>query len=180
MMRLHWIETTGGPHLLAPVETLSSWRGAEGWHDSVPEDASDYARACRIKGWLGKIQSGDGEAVVLGNEPGVVAWIPEDDTSGVLVRWIGCDSEETIFDLLASRRPNHGFDSVSKLDTESEEFDTGPSGKMTLLDSSDSGYDGMFERYTFVMRPGRYRITASYVDTDLCTLLLMDVKHISR
>jgi hypothetical protein len=64
---------------------------------------------------------------------------------------------------------------VSKFDTESEESDTGPSGEMKLLDSSDSGCGGIADRQIFALRPGRYRIIASHEESNDRMLLLTDV-----
>jgi hypothetical protein len=51
--QFHLVETTGGPHIITAVENLAKWRGIEGWTgDRELEDSSDYARACRVKGWL--------------------------------------------------------------------------------------------------------------------------------
>src|SRR5665213_1349111 len=58
--KFQWIDTLGGPHILAPAESLRGWRGADGWQDNEPDDPSDYSRACRTGDrWLNLISSQD-------------------------------------------------------------------------------------------------------------------------
>jgi hypothetical protein len=70
MSRAHrWIETYGGPHLLLAEELRFCWRGIEGWDDhNDPKDLSDYARACRVKTWLGTLPCNGGTALVLSGD----------------------------------------------------------------------------------------------------------------
>jgi len=175
--QFHWIGTTGGPHILAPKELLPEWRGVEGWRDNGPDDDSDYARACAITEWLGKIRCGQGNVVVLSGDFGHTAWIPDmTDDSGVLVTWIGCDSEEAILAYL------HGENLRSQNRSPNEEvleFETGPSGVLTLFDSSEYGEKARSNRATFKLRPGHYRIVASSVQTAECIMVLRKVSRLS-
>jgi hypothetical protein len=65
----------GGPHLLLPDYLRGAWRG----HDTGlrPLDpATDYGRACAVAGEFGLIPVGVGHALVLGQDPPMVAWSP--------------------------------------------------------------------------------------------------------
>ena len=69
-MRLHWVETAGGPHLVLPEKYAAAWEGC-----STPSGgriveatfrcdpggpATDYDRACSVAGWIGAIPVGRG------------------------------------------------------------------------------------------------------------------------
>lgn len=82
---LRWVASRGGPLLLMPGELLPSWGGIKPPPDGrsitatfrwgSPDDpASDYDRACDVDGYLGLIDVGDGQGLILGGEPDVTAW----------------------------------------------------------------------------------------------------------
>jgi Immunity protein 21 len=105
-----WISSYGGPLLLIPGEYLYAWEGGDApsngrqvqakFRWAGPDDvATDYDRACDVEGWIGRLEVGDGSAVVLGGEPAMTAWLPaapstvdDSDIVGYLVRWIAADS----------------------------------------------------------------------------------------
>ncbi len=74
--QFRWVDTVGGPQILAPIEYLANWRGIEGSADLGADDRTDYAHACQVKVWLGKIPSGaNSEVIVLSGDVGSVAWV---------------------------------------------------------------------------------------------------------
>jgi Immunity protein 21 len=171
-----WIATAGGPHLLIAEEVLASWRGIEGWHNHQdPTDHSDYARACRITTWLGRIACGDGMAVVLAGDFGDIAWMPTlIGEAGFLVQWLGVDDERLIEPLVRS-------DDVQQMlaspDTEKLEFLTGPSGPLRLIDAAELGNDLRGDSQVLALKPGNYRMRAGYVTSPGVTIV---VREISR
>src|SRR5438477_9872047 len=76
--RLQWIETAGGPHLVLPEAYARNWEGfatpsngrvVEATFRCNPSSpATDYDRACSIRGWLGVIPVGKGKALVLSSD----------------------------------------------------------------------------------------------------------------
>jgi hypothetical protein len=173
---LQWIETLGGPHLLASTEALHSWHGVEGWRDNGPDDPSDYARACRAGAdWLGRIPSPGGDILVFGGDVGAIAWLPDFAAAevGVFVQWLGCDSEEAVLKVLEDRATTHAAvrDAAEVL-----EFNTGPSGAMVLFDASESGSDQSANRLTVALRSGRYRLAAYFVRTDDCMVAVRELR----
>ena len=174
--QFQWVDTTGGPHVIAAVESLAKWRGIEGWIDNGLEDPSDYARACRVRNWLGKVSSGTGcEAVVLSGDRGPVAWFPDPvGDAGVLVQWIGCDSEEAAFALLRSWQATPAGERPY---AEIIEFDTGISGAMRLFDSTEvaggSGATGL----TITLQPGRHKMLAVLVEAENCVAVLREIRR---
>ena len=173
--QFHWIETTGGPHVLAPVEALADWRGTEGWRDNGPHDPSDYARACRSDtGWLSMLPSAFGEIIVFGGDRGAIAWFPNavDDPTGVFVQWLGCDSEADVVTVLRDRTTVHAG---ARAEAETLEFNTGASGRLTLFDASESGLEPGADRLALALRPGRYSLAAYYIETDKGMITLREL-----
>ncbi len=172
-----WVETTGGPHILLPVENLISWRGIEGWRDNCPEDRSDYARACRSDHWLSTIPAGDGMAVVLGGDVGPISWVPDfDGKIGVLIQVLASDGDEAVLSLLK------GLENISSDTTVAREqidFETGISGTLVLMDASNAGSEIIDDCQIVALRPGRYRATAFCAENDGCAVVLRELVNLS-
>jgi hypothetical protein len=172
-----WVDTTGGPHLLLPEELLHSWRGIEGWFNHEdPRDQSDYARACRVMGWLGRIACGRGEGVVLSDESGLVTWFPGVDRDrGMLVQWLAAPNEEAIASAIGSRE-------VADLLVGSAEdevsFSTGPSGRLRLFDSSCSGDRLENDNLAIEVSPGPYRARAFVFDSGSVVVVIRQVQKV--
>jgi hypothetical protein len=163
-MRTHtWISTTGGPHLLIADEQLTHWRGIEGWRDHRdPTDQSDYARACRVRTWLGSIACHQASAVVLSGDHGDMAWYPDGQDArggGFLVQWLGVNAESLIEPTLRTPLLR---DLLESPNAERLEFETGSSGAMWLIDASDRGDDLRSEHQVLALRPGSYLARAAY------------------
>ena len=160
--------------MLLPEELLDFWRGIEGWRDHTdPSDTSDYARACRVRTWLGVISCHTGQGLVLSGDVGPVAWIPEVHKSGgFLVQWIGVDDEASI--RVALEGAELAFKSPS---AEQVEFSTGPSGVLRLFDSSEAGSKLRGDCETLRLVPGSYRVRAGYFKSKS---LMVVVRQISR
>lgn len=174
--KIRWVGTTGGPHILGPVEGLAQWRGIEGWRENRRDDESDYARACRIKGWLGKVSKGAGpELVVFSGDVGPIAWFPHvNGESGTLVQVLTCDGgEEAIFALLEDREALNRNASASE---EQLEFHTGKSGVLTVFDSTIPGDDAISKGLIMRLRPSHYEIVASSAETQHCAVVLREVR----
>lgn len=154
----------GGPHLLLAEELLHFWHGIERWRDHTDRsDESDYARACRVRSWLGDIPCHTGTALVLSGDVGPMAWIANvRHDGGVLVQWIGVNDEAHIDIVLRSQELAHVLDGP---DAEEADFSTGPSGLLRLFDASERG-DRLQEPFDIVrLLPGRYRVRAGYFET---------------
>lgn len=94
-----WIESGGGPLILLPECLSRSWRGTLGSpHNPI---SGDYARAARVRDYLGKIVVGNGTGLVLGGDP-LPATIIRDDQGLVIARWVYAASEEAA--MVALRR----------------------------------------------------------------------------
>jgi Immunity protein 21 len=160
-MNYRWITTTGGPHILLPKGLLGQWCGVEGWsHHRNPQDFSDYARACRVRTWLGKIPCGSGEAVVLSGESAPITWINGRSAEhGFLVQGIAIDDELEIEVALKSDTLSRQLLSPG---AESIEIEVDLTGKLYLFDSSERGDDVRGEKLVLSLSSGEYKIRAAY------------------
>ena len=97
-MGLDWIESNGGPLILLEGRLLGEWEGTDPpsngrvvqasfrWQGEGP--ATDYDRACDVKGWLGLVPVGDGHGLVLNDEPlPTTVWRPDPADPVMLLRW---------------------------------------------------------------------------------------------
>lgn len=101
-VKVEWIESAGGPLLLAPQSSVKDWFGTA---DTGGGSQTDYARACAIEDEIGTISIGDKSAVVLGDEPDRTTLVPERLTSDVyIVRWRCAKSEESLLSALFAER----------------------------------------------------------------------------
>ena len=174
--KYRWIETLGGPHLLLVEELLPFWRGNEGWnkHNNA-SDTSDYARACRVKTWLGLIACDGGMALVLSGDVGAIAWLPSRDCcGGFLVQWIGVNKENDIEPALKSREMK---DILSNPNVEKVKFSTGHSGLIRLIDSVFPGNQLSAGNEVLELQPGEYSIRAGYFESKS---LRMVVRQLSK
>ena len=135
----NWIDSNGGPLLLLPLDLLGNWGGIEPpkrrvvkaefrWNPDGP--ATDYDRACDVKGYLGNIDVGAGHALVLGDEPMPTTFLPA-PTGGVLVRWVHAETEK---ELLTAIQALESFPNA-----EDTGFLQWPEGPLVLFDSACPG-----------------------------------------
>lgn len=187
---LTWMSSNGGPLLLVPGEYLSSWRGIdpppEGQHieaqfrwAGLDEPATDYDRACDVTGYVGLLDIGAGQGLVLGDEPHSTAWRPlpagdgDHEIGGLLIRLVYADSDADIIAVL-EHMPQAGWqDECLALDVGHE--------PLYLLDAA---YDGSElegdDHLTIHLPAGRYTIaTAEYEPDDHTSLVLHRLTRMS-
>ncbi|MEV0645159.1 Imm21 family immunity protein [Phytomonospora sp. NPDC050363] len=88
-----WVDSLGGPLIVLPATLLPDWRGSAA--EDEPADADDdYERACAVDEYAAAIPVGDGEGLVLGDEPAMTCYLPE---HRAFLRWIAADSETDLF-----------------------------------------------------------------------------------
>jgi len=160
MRKLEWIESEGGPLLLAPRSRLRDWSGID---VRESESQSDYDRACAITDEVGIISIGDGSAVVLGDMPDRTALVTEHAATDVfIVRWRCAASEES---LLAALFADSSIQRLPYADacwmaTGAEEY--------MLFDSAYNGAE--IERYLSVsLQAGGYSIETCEFKPDKAT-----------
>jgi hypothetical protein len=61
-----WVTSAGGPLILIPESACHLWGGAP---RTYPDEEGDYGRACDVDGYVGLIDVGAAQALVLGDMP---------------------------------------------------------------------------------------------------------------
>ncbi|MEY9904864.1 hypothetical protein ABIA35_001080 [Catenulispora sp. MAP12-49] len=89
-----WVENEGGPLLVAPESELAHWGGSTG-DDGPVETWGDYGRACSVRGYLGLVDVGGQQALVLGDEPAPTTYLAEER---MFLRWVAADSEAELIE----------------------------------------------------------------------------------
>lgn len=167
---LEWISTTGGPLILMPNRLLPVWSGAPSEPDGSANDESfaftesDYQRACAIKGDIGVIQVGDGEALVLAEEVLETTWHPMSD-GGILARWVFGDADETVEKYLRSLPTSLSWRVGPNLKVSSSD--------LVLFDSVFSGDRILTPTLRFSLPPAVYQVGTTRYSPDTDTELLL-------
>ncbi|WP_060887727.1 Imm21 family immunity protein [Streptomyces caniscabiei] len=140
-----WLETDGGPFLLAPVSLLPSWTGYEGDYDLVIEGTDAGRSECYLL--PGR------NVVVLGDEPLATTVM---EARSLIVQWIHSDSED---DLRVH---------ASEVDLDSIAWREGPllesDGYLALMDAALPGAEAT-EDSVFVLEhdAGTFRVDSAEV-----------------
>lgn len=163
-MGLTWVTSAGGPLILVAESDCPKWGGAP---RNYPDDEGDYGRACEVEGYIGLINVGDSQALVLGDMPARTTFLPQ---LNVLVREIAGDDEAELPDLVAGLLPN-------------VDWEPGPIWNVTepviLFDSVyDSTEIENEEHLRVELATGEYVIEAGYVETPGEYLILVRLTRV--
>lgn len=97
----------GGPHIVLPSSLRSHWKGYEGQEDPL-DPSHDYGRACAVIDSFALIEVDDGQALVLADDPGMVAWAPQSSTTTIdlfiLQSWTSVDLDSLIDEVLKNAK----------------------------------------------------------------------------
>lgn len=166
-MRLHWMSTEGGPHLVLPEKYASAWEGwaspsggrvVEAIFRCNPDGpATDYDRACSVSGWLGVIPVGQGQALVLSGDDTQATYYRTRRGQHFLLRWLYAPSETELLDYFQ--------DVWSGLPIEAESVFCHPGGKVLLMDSADVPGRWLVQPSEFILPRGRYRVLTSHSES---------------
>lgn len=147
-----WVESAGGPLLVAPESQLALWGGSTD-DDGPVEEWGDYGRACSVEGYVGLVDVGDDQALVLGDEPASTTYLPDER---LFLRWAAAYSEAELI-AAAKRALNDGvqWDEDEDLTWEIRE-------PVVLFDSAWPGAEIEADNHLVVeVGPGRYRVRAT-------------------
>jgi hypothetical protein len=179
---LRWITTTGGPLLVLARANLRAWSGINPsndplndarfrWNKEPGAPASDYDRACDVKGPIAVLEIGSAHGIVLGDAPDATLWWPLSETSGYFVRQLYANEGATVRDALAAvpdalfHRERQAFTVTHK--------------SLILFDSSVPGREframmgAGFEYQTVQLAPGTYNIETARYEPDSETALVL-------
>ena len=178
-MRLPWVYTCGGPHLVIPERYASDWEGCfVPSHGRVvqakfrcnPEGpATDYDRACDVGGWLGVIPVGSGEALVLHGDHTPATYYRRSQAH-FLLRWHYAYSETELLD--------HFHDVQARLPVEETVTFRHPGGKLYLMDSVDLPGRWLVEHEEFELPKGHYRVLTSHSETERTYIIVHEFKWV--
>jgi len=176
---MNWVCSAGGPLIVASAEIAPHWRGGfggrplEGGREPSGESISDYARACGVDDYLGTLEAGPGEVLVLGDEPMPTAFIPKPG-GGVLVRWMYAENEED-----ARRAVEKVPESVWKATP--HKIEVGQRGLLVIFDAAcpgdelppteDGGIDALW--IPIDLPPGAYLVDTADYQPDGSTGLIL-------
>jgi hypothetical protein len=179
--KLQWVTTTGGPHLVLPRPNLRDWSGINPsadplndarfrWNSEPGAPASDYDRACDVRGQLAVLDIGDTHAIALADAPDATLWWRLSADSGYFVRCRFCDKDDAVRAALEDV-PERLF----KRGQARFAFERGP---LILFDSSVPGREfrtlaGVSGHQRIDLPPGTYTIETAEYEPDRETSLLL-------
>ncbi|WP_167521347.1 Imm21 family immunity protein [Microbispora triticiradicis] len=156
---LTWVSTLGGPHILVPRSALPYWHGAP---VDYPEDEGDYGRACSVQSYIGLIDVGPSQALVVAGELGATTYLPE---KNVIIQRVGTRS---------GARYAQGASALTKAAVEIIDAGTVPEYEevtwtveepVILFDSVHGHEYVASEDHLWIdLIPGRYKVRAAYVE----------------
>jgi hypothetical protein len=149
-----WVTSAGGPLLVAPQSVLPLWTGAGESTDGPVERWADYGRACAIDGYIGVIDLGQRQALVLGDEPAMTTYLPSER---LFLRWVAADEEADLIDAaLRAVRDGVAWDA-------DEDVSWAVDGPVVMFDSAWPGSELESDNHLVVdLHPGTYRVRAAY------------------
>ncbi|KPI20611.1 hypothetical protein OV450_0077 [Actinobacteria bacterium OV450] len=163
-----WVESMGGPLIVAPVSALASWGGCTegGLMAGVATAPDDYDRACAVADLAGviPIDANGTQALVLADEPATSCYLPE---HRAFLQWLVAETEAGL---------SAAADAVlADPATAWEECGTWVSdGPAVLMDSAEAGPDlgteypdgGMPAEAAVPLPAGRWRVQATQTWVD--------------
>ncbi len=180
MDRLKWIDSAGGPLILISDKSYKLWSGilkrssyldnkVEDADDFLNADEADYGKACLVHDYLGVVNVGDDNVLVLGNEPLLTTVFHSIDGKVVIARWYYGEDEELVDNYLKTiDLDSIDWEFVLALKLTSERqflFDSACSASM--LDKGNNDY------LSLNIKQGDYKIWTSIFEPDDKTKLII-------
>ncbi|WP_433351889.1 Imm21 family immunity protein [Microtetraspora malaysiensis] len=158
---LAWVTSLGGPLILVPESACRHWQGAPIEHSG---SEGDYGRACAVDGYIGLIDVGPTQALVLGEEPADTTFLPEQKT---LLRWCAAESADDLVEA-----------AIEVIDSgtvpEDEELIWAVHEPLILFDSAFSHKEITSEEHLRIeLTPGRYTVRAAYIERPKTWMILV-------
>lgn len=156
-----WVESGGGPLLAAPASQLPHWGGSTDDEGPV-EDWGDYGRACAIEGYIGLVDIGARQGLVLADEPALTTYLPDER---LFLRWAAADSEADLVSAARKALPDVHWD---------EELTWNVDGPIVLFDSAWPGATPEPGNHLIIdLPPAGYRVRAAYERSDRTWMILV-------
>ncbi|WP_410815531.1 Imm21 family immunity protein [Micromonospora sp. 050-3] len=157
--QLPWVDSGGGPLIVVPTTALGEWKGAS---DHDDDSWGDYDRACDVDGYVGVLDVGADQALVLADEPASTTYLPD---RRIFVRWLYAVSEAEVIRLVPRAVEIADWEDAGTWTT---------SGPAELFDSGYTG-DGLEHttHLTVDLARGTYLIRTALVQPDKTTALML-------
>jgi hypothetical protein len=147
---IEWIESEGGPLLLAPKSKIGDWLGSLSANSA--SGPTDYERACAVQDEIGLIPIGnDQQAIVLGDEPDRTTLLARTIDELLIIRWRWAESEKSLLSALSSAL---GLDAMS---FNTKGTFTAQAEEYLLFDSAYSGAE-ITRNLTVELQAGTYSL----------------------
>ncbi len=172
MTTFKWITSEGGPYILATRNSALAWLGIQGLSagDESQYD-NDYERACEVNDYVSVIAGTSHEILVVGNGPEDTAWLSRAPDDILLVKWIGADSDQQVWEALQCL----DFESFETLPISFTVFEP----KMFLFDSASRLVDIGDNCLELTFEPGCYGLSVlNYKPNDRLELDLIRLKKV--
>ncbi|MET8326547.1 Imm21 family immunity protein [Streptomyces sp. NPDC005181] len=158
-----WVTSAGGPLILIPESVCHHWGGAP---RTYPDDEGDYGRACAVDGYVGLIDVGAAQALVLGDMPARTTFLPQYD---VLVREVAGDEDDAELPALVA-------DLLPRV-----EWEAGPTWTIkepvVLFDSVYESTEIATEEHLRIDLPaGNYLVDAGYIEVPSEYLIIVRLR----
>jgi hypothetical protein len=171
---LKWVTSEGGPFVLMNIPTANSWLGVYGLSSTEWGDknyVNDYDRACSIENYVGLITSDSNPIMVIGDLPYDLSWFPDGDDRGLIVKWIGADSDEDVKEAISHL--NH-----DKFEYFPWEFIITDSD-LVLFESSKKIDEVLDNRLNIKLLPGTYKVAFQNIEpNDFVSLHIIKLNKI--
>jgi hypothetical protein len=167
---MKWIRSAGGPLICIGSDLAGLWMGIHG--NSLSRSAnspktSDYVRACEIPTYLGKIQIGGGEALILGDIPMETTVFASPCTAPLIVRVVYKDPDA---DVLAILTRFGRLDSMFAVERMSFRV---AAEKMSIFDSADLQKDSCDASLALVLEKANYEVRTFAFEPDERTAVVV-------
>jgi hypothetical protein len=162
-----WVE--GGPLIVVPESQLPRWGG--GITDESPGvPGDDYERACSVRGLIGLLDVGERQALVLGDEPAMTTYLPEEQ---LFLRWAAAESDvELIAAARKALREGVQWDDDEDLTWDIRE-------PVVLCEAVWPGTKIEADNHLVIdIQPGRHRVRATYLTDDSNWMFLIQLQPI--
>jgi hypothetical protein len=146
--RAEWFEPLDSLVLAIPRSLLPAWPGSGPSAPGVP--SQELERVFAVKGWLGTVGVGTGQALVLGEQPTVAAFFKTDGALCIL-RWLCAGSSRELLELVESEAPESEAGAAVLF--------AHPGGSLCLISAGDPGQELAYQPPAAELPAGCYSVT---------------------
>lgn len=161
MNQIQWIESDGGPLLLASKRAVQEWTGVHAANNI--NGVTDYERACAVQEEIDVIPIRSMWGVVLGDEPDRTGLF-QGLSDLLLVRWRWAESEDSLLSVVRL--------AIDRLQFVASGIFTTQPGEHVLFDSACSASE-IVKSINFILTSNKYYLETALLqpDKNICALI---------